>query len=133
MNKAQGLPISTVVLVIIAVAVAALAIMYILTSGGKGFDVTQTFWGLGGNMTKNASAEAGKQTDVGPTETCSKMGKTCDDKLDCCDTSMLCRKKNPDSATKTCEYCATTGEYCRLSEDCCSSSCDNSSIPSYCS
>ena len=123
MKKGQGLPITTIVLVAIAVAVAAIGIIYILSSGGKGFSITETFWSTGGNMTQNASQQAGQPPSSGTTTKCSSLGEPCMDVNSCCDkTNMRCYAKSFSDygKRKTCNGCASSGEFCSGDQDCCS-------------
>lgn len=118
-KRAQGLPISTVVLIIMAVTVAAIFVIYIFMAGGKSFDITQTFWGTGGNLTKNASQQAGQAPPSGPVSKCKNIGESCYTQSDCCDKNAFCRKQYADSQT-TCESCADAGNYCTSNSECCS-------------
>jgi hypothetical protein len=116
MNKGQGLPITSVVLVIIAVVVVTVFIIYILTTSGKGFDITQNYWSSSGNLTKNASAQGAMQTD-----SCKRTDDVCNINSDCCDKVYTrCFKKYYDSTDGTCNACAALGEFCSSTNDCCS-------------
>jgi len=127
MNKGQGLPITTVILVIIAVVVVTVFIIYMLTTSGKGFDITQTYWSGTGNMTKNASAQAGSSPPGGGTRTCSDFGGPCNTFADCCNNNYLCYPKTYSKYPneKTCNKPATGGEFCDSNLNCLSGVCTN--------
>jgi hypothetical protein len=137
MSKAQGLPISTIVIVILCITVAAVFIIYVLTGGGKGFDITQTYWGIGGNLTKNASAQAG-QAPTNVLVRCSAAGNGCLADSDCCDKTFRCFSATPGDAQlnppkKTCNKCSS--DFCTDDLDCCPSvpkCCNAGNINAHC-
>jgi len=136
MNKGQGLPITSVVLVIIAVVVVTVFIIYILTTSGKGFDITQNYWSSSGNLTKNASAQGGQPAKDGTIVSCKANGKGCTSTSECCDEYARCYKTAIDSSYATCNYCVIEGYFCNSGNDCCSDTpkCINAGLQNaYCS
>ena len=57
-RKAQGLPIYVIAILIIGLIALVLVLLYLFGVFGKGADISQMFFWLGGNITENASAEA---------------------------------------------------------------------------
>jgi len=126
MNSGQGLPITSVVLVIIAVVVVTVFIIYILTTSGKGFDITQNYWSGSGNLTKNASIQAGSAPPEGGLNICSDFGGPCSSIDNCCNKHYLCYSKsfsNYQSNKKTCNDCVYAGGFCSSDQDCCNNNC----------
>lgn len=57
-RKAQGLPIYVIAILIIGLIALVLVLLYLFGVFGKGADISQIFFGIGGNITKNTTDEA---------------------------------------------------------------------------
>lgn len=130
--KGQGLPITTIVLITIAIAIAALFIIYILTSGGKGVKITDIFWTSGKNLSENASAQAGQQAP--PLEKKSMTGERCFVDTDCYYyPKERCYSKSWEDyqkGIKTCNGPAGVNQFCTSTNDCAQGlvCCDENSV-----
>ena len=58
-RKAQGLPIYVIVIIIIGLIALTVLLLYAFGVIGKGISLSDLFFNLGGNITENASQEAG--------------------------------------------------------------------------
>ena len=130
MNKAQGLPISTIVIIILGVVVLVIGFIYILTSSGKSFDITKIFMGTGTNLTQNGSVQAGQAPSGGGVPSCKSPGSECKSDSDCCNPSSIrCFSSSfgdYQSGRRTCDVCITIGGFCSADWTCCSGlSCKN--------
>ena len=57
-RKAQGLPMYVIAILIIGLIALVLVLLYLFGVFGKGADVANIFFWIGGNITKNTTEEA---------------------------------------------------------------------------